>query len=83
MFREPGVFIYRLDLTFAKNVVRLLGRFEPRRFRQPPTLPLYYKGKVKKTIFYRNLVYVLRTTTARHMVSFINFYFHFLANFQT
>ena len=28
-------------------------------------------------------MYVLRTTTARHKVSFIDFYFHFLANFQT
>ena len=25
----------------------------------------------------------LRTTTTRHMVSFIDFYRHFLANFQT
>ena len=27
--------------------------------------------------------YVLRTTTTRHMVSFIGVSFHFLANFQT
>ena len=33
-----------------------------------------------KTIFPQDFVYVLRTTT-RHMVSFIDFYFHFLANF--
>ena len=33
--------------------------------------------------FSRNFVYILRTTTTRHMVSFIDFYFHFLANFQT
>ena len=39
-------------------------------------------GKVKKTIFPQNFVYVLRTTTTRHMVSFSNFYFHFLAKFQ-
>ena len=28
----------------------------------PPTLPLYYEGKVKKTIFPQDFVYVLRTT---------------------
>ena len=44
---------------------------------------LYHEGKVMKTIFPQNYVYVLRTTTTRHMVSFIDFYFHFLANFQT
>ena len=50
---------------------------------QSPTLPLYYEGKMMKTPFPQNYVYVLRTTTTRHMVSFIDFYFHFLANFQT
>ena len=49
---------------------------------QPPTLPLYYEGKMMKTIFPQNYVYVLRTTTTRYMVSSIDFYFHFLANFQ-
>ena len=34
-----------------------------------------------KTIFPLNYVYVLRTTTAHHMVSFNDFYFHFLAKF--
>ena len=48
-----------------------------------PILSPYHEGRVKGTIFSRNYVYVLRTTTARHMVSFIDFYFHFLANFQT
>ena len=32
--------------------------------------------------FSRNFVCLLRTTTTRYMVSFIDFYFHFLANFQ-
>ena len=50
---------------------------------QPPTLPLYYEGKVKKTIFPQDFVHVLRTIRTRHVVSFIDFYFHFLANFQT
>ena len=40
---------------------------------QPPTLPLYYEGKVIKTTFPKNYVYVLRTTKTRHMVSFIDF----------
>ena len=30
----------------------------------------------------QNFVYVLRTITTRHMVSFIDFYFHFLTNIQ-
>ena len=30
----------------------------------------------------RNFVYILRTTTTRHMVSFIDFCFHFLVNFR-
>ena len=59
------------------------GSIEARLWRQPPTLPLYYEGKVTKTIFPKNYVYVLRTTRTRHMVSFMDFYFHFLANFQT
>ena len=50
---------------------------------QSPTLPLYYEGKVKKTISPQNFVYVLRTTRTRHMASFIDFYFHFLLNLQT
>ena len=33
--------------------------------------------------FSQNFVSILRTTTTRHVVSFIDFYFHFLANFQT
>ena len=33
--------------------------------------------------FSPNFVCVLRTTTTHHIVSFIDFYFHFLANFQT
>ena len=33
--------------------------------------------------FSRNFVCILRTTTTHHMVSFIDFYFHFLANYQT
>ena len=35
-----------------------------------------------KTIFPQNYLYVLRTTTTRHMVSFIDFHFHFLAEFS-
>ena len=50
---------------------------------QSHTLPLYYEGKEKKSISPPNFVYVLRTTRTRHMVSFIEFYFHFLTNFQT
>ena len=44
---------------------------------------VYYEGKVMKTNFPQNYVYALRTTKTCHMVSFIDFYFHFSANFQT
>ena len=44
---------------------------------------LYYEGKAMKTTFLKNYVYVLRTKKTLHMVSFIDFYFHFPANFQT
>ena len=37
--------------------------------------------KMKQTIFFET--FFLRKTTNRHMVSFIGFYFHFLANFQS
>ena len=50
---------------------------------QLPTLPLYYEGKMMKTPFPQNYVYVLKTATTRLMVSLIDFCFHFLANFQT
>ena len=41
------------------------------------------EGTFSLDYFSRNFVYILRTTTTRHMVRFIDFYFHFLANFQT
>ena len=52
---------------------------------------LYHCSKRKKSIcrkgegacFSWNLLCILRTTTTRHMGSFIDFYFHFLANSQT
>ena len=65
-----------------KNRV-FLGSIGARVCFQSPTLPLYYEGKAMKTTFPKNYVYVLRTTKTRHMVSFIDFYFHFSANFQT
>ena len=42
-----------------------------------------HEWKMVKTIISQNYVYVLRTTTTRLMVSFIDFYFHFLANFAS
>ena len=36
-----------------------------------------------KTTFPKNYVYVLRTAKTRHMVGFIDFYFHFPANFAS
>ena len=52
---EPGVFIQRLDLIFMRRIVLVWGRLEPQRCHQPPTLPLYYVGKMKQTIFLETL----------------------------
>ena len=41
---------------------------------------LHYEGKVKKTIFPKNFVFVLRTTRTCYMVRLIDFCFNFLAN---
>ena len=68
---------------FREKIRVFLGSIGGRVCFSSPTLPLYYEGKVMKTTFPKNYVYVLRTTKTRHMVSFINFYFHFPANFQT
>ena len=52
MFHEPGVFIERLDLIFAKKIVLVLhGSIGAPTLPSAPTLPLYYEGKVKETIF--------------------------------
>ena len=68
---------------FREKHCVFLGSIGGRICFQSPTLPLYYEGKVMKTTFPKNYVYVLRTTETRHMVSFTDFYFHFPANFQT
>ena len=82
-----GAHIYRRKKALSNSRSRLPVQIsEPGRrllWRQPPTLSLYYEGKMMKTIFPQNYVYVLRTATTHHMVSFIDFYCHFLANFQT
>ena len=66
---------------FREKIVLVLGRSEPDFGLS--VLPCHFQGKVMKTIFPQKYVYVLRTTTTRHMVSLIDFYFHFLANCQT
>ena len=70
-------------LDFREKSLACFGSIEARLWRQHPTLPLYYEGKAMKTIFPQNYVYVLKTTTTRHMVSIIDFYVHFPATFQT
>ena len=70
-------------IDFREKNRACFGSIGTRLWLESPTLLLYYEGKVKNTIFPQNFVYVLRTTTTRHMLSFIDFYFHFLANFQT
>ena len=71
MFHEPGVFSEQLGSIFAKKIVPF-GSVGARVCSQSPTVPLYYEGKVMKTTFPKNYVYVLRTTKTRHMVSFID-----------
>ena len=68
-------------LDFCKKNCVCFGSIGARVCCQPPTLPLYYEGKMMKTLFPQNYVYVKRLTTTPHMESFIDFYFHFLANF--
>ena len=70
------------ELDFREKNRACFEPIEARVCCQSPTLPLYYEVKMMKTIFPQNNVYVLRTTTTRHMISFIHFYFHFLAHFQ-
>ena len=73
-------------LDFREKIVLVLGRSEPKF--AVSLLPYHFtinEGKMMKTLFPQNYMYmyVLRTTTTCHMVSFIDFYFCFLANFQT
>ena len=70
-------------LDFREKHRACFGSIATRLWRQLPILPLYYEGKMMKIIFPLNYVFVLRTTAARHIVSVIDFYVHFLANFQT
>ena len=81
----PGVWRVYLatERDFREKNRACFGSIGARFWCLSPTLPFYYEGKVMKTIFPQNYVYVLRTTITRHMVSFIDFYFHLLANFQT
>ena len=62
----------------GNNIFRQRSRSRRRR----PCLRSLLWRKVNGDHFPRNFVYVLKTTTAHHMVSFIDFYYHFLANFQ-
>ena len=71
------------SLDFREKNRACFGSIGTRLWLERPTLPLYYEEKIIKTIFPQKYVYVLRTTATRHMISFIDFYFHFLADFQT
>ena len=50
-------------LDFCKKIRACFGSIGTRLWRQLPNLPLYYEGKMMKTVFTQNYVYVLRTTT--------------------
>ena len=54
------------------------GPSEPQRCRQLPTLSLYYVGKMKETIFSETSCDI----KGQQQLT-IDFYFHFLTNFQT
>ena len=59
-----------------------MGRSEPRRCRR--LLPCHYTMKERwRRLFFPKLCVRIKATITRHMVSFMDFYFHFLANFQT
>ena len=46
----------------------------------PTDPPIHYVKKDQEGAYFsRNFVCILKTTTTFHMVSFIDFYFHFLA----
>ena len=49
---------------------------------QSPTLPLYYEGKVKKTIFPQDFVYVLRTRKNSPHGKFHRLLFSFASKFS-
>ena len=78
MFHEPGVFIKQLDSLFAKKIMLVWGPSEPQRCRQQPTLSLYYVEKMKETIFSETSC----AYKGQQQLT-IDFYFHFLTNFQT
>ena len=83
-FREnhvPQVWRVYLATGLAEKNRACFGLIGTRLWRLPPTLPLSYEGKIMKTIFPQTSVHVLKTTTTRYMVGFIDLYFHFLANF--
>ena len=44
-----------MDSIFAKKIMLVWGPSEPQCCRQPPTLSLYYVGKMKETIFSETL----------------------------
>ena len=83
MFHEPGVFIQRLDSIFAKKNSAGLGSIGAATLLSVSYLATMLCRRDEANYFSRNFVCILRTTTTRHMVGFIDFYFHFLANFQT
>ena len=82
MFNEPGVFIQRLDSIFAKKNRASLGSIGATTLSSASYLATILCREDIANYFSRNFVCILRTTT-RLMVSFIDFYFHFLPNFQT
>ena len=64
-----------------KNRV-FLGSIGARVCFQSPTLPLYYEGRVMKTTFPKNYVYVLRTTKNSPHGKFHRFLFPFSSKFS-
>ena len=70
---------FRLEFPKSDLTIYLVwGPSEPQRCRQPPTLSLYYVGKMKETIFSETLC----ANKGQQQLA-IEFYFPFLTNFQT
>ena len=68
-------------LDFREKNRACFGSIGTQLWLESPTLPLYYEGKVKNTIFPQNFVYVLDKNNSLHG-KFHRFLFPFSSNFS-
>ena len=65
--RALGVYL-TTGFDFREKNRACFGSMGARVCCQPPALPFYYERKVMRTIFPKNFVYILRTTTTHHVL---------------